>query len=141
MTWIFCPGRMPKARRTRSGMTTWNLGETVVISIHISYRPCNRNTIVILAKGSPGVNAHGLPRGLEPSGLSVRGCWLRSWATGRVRHDGRSQNRRVSPSNCRLGVGSQLIEVRIARVTVLPLTSLLAGCHVNDEPEPLLPPN
>src|SRR2546422_4694156 len=38
MTWTRWPGRSPNARRTRSGMTTWNFGDTLDVSIRISNR-------------------------------------------------------------------------------------------------------
>src|SRR3972149_4698601 len=44
MTWTFCPGRIPRALRTRRGMTTWNFVETVLVSIQASYRKGMRIT-------------------------------------------------------------------------------------------------
>src|SRR3989304_4835035 len=65
MTWTFCPGRIPRALRTRRGMTTWNFVETVLVSIQTSYRTASRITAPFYQEAPSGSRGGWAPNGLE----------------------------------------------------------------------------
>src|SRR3990170_6581132 len=80
MTWTFCPGRIPRALRTRRGMTTWNFVETVLVSIQTSYRTASRITAPFYQEAPSGSRGGWAPNGLEMSRPASRGLVSHKWS-------------------------------------------------------------